>query len=54
MYRIIKYTVAGQQAESLQRIEDSAFIPKDLANTDYQAYLAWCAEGNEPDPAENT
>jgi hypothetical protein len=24
----------------------------DPANTDYQAYLAWVAEGNEPLPAE--
>ena len=27
-------------------------IPFDPANTDYQAYLTWCAEGNEPLPAD--
>jgi len=29
-------------------------IPFDPANTDYQAYLKWVAEGNTPLPAENT
>jgi hypothetical protein len=27
-------------------------IPMDESNTDYQAYLAWLAEGNEPLPAD--
>jgi hypothetical protein len=27
-------------------------IPFDPDNTDYQAYLKWLAEGNEPEPAE--
>ena len=28
-------------------------IPFDPDNTDYQAYLAWVAQGNTPLPAEN-
>ena len=27
-------------------------IPFDTSNTDYQTYLAWVEEGNEPDPAD--
>jgi hypothetical protein len=38
--------------KSIKRISDSAYIPPDLGNTDYQAYLKWLAEGNTPLPAD--
>ena len=33
---------------------DGWWIPTDPDNTDYQAYLKWVADGNTPEPAENT
>ena len=39
------------QGDTILHTTDAAFIPPDPANTDYQAYLAWLAEGNTPEPA---
>ena len=33
---------------------DGACIPFDPDNTDYQAYLLWCSEGNVAQPAEES
>jgi hypothetical protein len=51
MYKLTPQNYLGN-VECIKRISDGAFIPFDPANTDYQAYLAWVAEGNEPLPAE--
>ena len=36
------------------KIQDNVtfYVPKNSGNTDYQEYLAWLAEGNEPLPAD--
>lgn len=50
MYKLIKDR--SGEIHQVQRLSDTAFIPFDPANTDYQQYLAWLAEGNTPLPAE--
>ncbi len=52
MYKLTKPMYEGQPVQTVKRIADNAFIPFDPANTDYQQYLAWLAEGNEPLPAD--
>jgi hypothetical protein len=42
MYQLAQ-TLNGQM---IVRVADNAWIPADPANSDYQQYLAWVAEGN--------
>lgn len=38
--------------DHIVRKEDNASIPFDEANTDYQEYKLWLAEGNTPEAAD--
>lgn len=50
IYKRCDYNNVG--LESVILVETQAYIPFDPANTDYQAYLKWISEGNEPLPAD--
>ena len=40
------------EISSVTIIGQNISIPLDPANSDYQKYLAWLAEGNTPEPAD--
>ena len=43
------YKLTSSQT-TVHRTTDNAFIPFDGGNRDYQEYLQWLAEGNQPEP----
>jgi hypothetical protein len=53
MYQLLPTTIFGE-ATCVKRLSDNAFIPKDPANTDYQAFLKYQAEGGKVYAADET
>ena len=53
MYKLTPVNTLTNTVTSVFRLSDMSSIPTDPANTDYQAYLKWVAEGNTPEPADS-
>jgi len=47
------WTEVGESPKTVCHVETRRWIPFEPGNTDYQEYLAWLAEGNEPLPADD-
>lgn len=57
MYQLIadvydSMTGITHKSNYIKRTSDGAMIPFDNANTDYQEYLKWLEQGNDPTPAD--
>ena len=52
IYKKLPVDIRGNEAQVILRVDDETYIPFDPANTDYQAYLKWLDEGNEPLPPD--
>ena len=47
MYKLVKPLPMKTESTIILRIEDNTSIPKDPANTDYQKFLKYQAEGGK-------
>lgn len=51
-YKLVNDPITNTQNSMILRLADNAWIPISEDNRDYQRYLEWLAEGNEPLPAD--
>ena len=53
-YKLVNDSIKGTPAPIIKKTENgaSSFIPKDEANTDYQEFLQWKADGGVPEEAD--
>lgn len=52
MYKLTNLMFGQTEPNCVIRTTDGACIPFDPANTDFQEYQKWLAEGNMPEAAE--
>ena len=54
-YKLHNSAITGETVAVIKNPDNAVriCIPINPANTDYQEYLEWLAEGNEPLPADN-
>ena len=50
--RLPEEPLVGGERNYIIRVSDGAMIPFDKNNKDYQEYLSWLSDGNEPLPAD--
>jgi hypothetical protein len=54
MYELVTANTGLQSIKVENEDGTISFIPTDPANSDYQRYLAWLEDGNEPETAPDT
>ena len=52
MYQKLPKDKYGEETPIIKCLDTGWYIPFDPLNVDYQKYLEWLAEGNEPLPAD--
>ncbi len=49
-YKKLNDRSGTERSDMILRISDNAYIPKNEANTDYQAYLEWAKTNKAEEP----